>query len=222
MTPTIFTLEGNIGAGKSTLLAALENQKFSQDHVVVFEPVNEWMNAKPSGADGPSIFEMYYADKKKYGFMFQMFALQTRMAHMAEIIENNPNKIIICERCHLTDREIFAKMLAEQGIISEQELYVYNRWYETMMRTIKPKIGGIIYLQVAPEVCVNRIMKRNRGGEENIDIAYIRRLHASHEQWLTQNNNQNFPVHIVDGNAATTNIDLAQITAFIDHSIATA
>lgn len=212
----IFTLEGNIGAGKSSLLAKLENLKFNKEHIVVFEPVDEWMQAKATPT-GPSIFEQYYADKKRYGFMFQMYALQSRMQHMLNVIVENPNKIIICERCHLTDNEVFAQMLKDDGTISFEEYFVYKSWYDFMMSVVHPQIAGVLYLQVSPETCVNRIMKRDRNGEQNIQISYIKQLHAQHENWLTFKTN-NYPVHVIDGSGSPDSINLDSIKEFIDHN----
>lgn len=210
----IFTVEGNIGAGKTTFLKSLENVVFEKEHIVVYEPVDEWMNAKLH-KDGPSIFEMYYTDKQRYGFMFQMYALQTRMMHMAKTVAENPDKVIICERCHLTDFEIFASMLHDQKIINDAEFMVYKSWYYSMIDLIKPHINGVIYLQVEPDVCVKRIMKRNRQGEQNISFAYIQQLHDQHESWLVGKQN-NYKVLVIDG------VDsVSKVVNFINHSIQT-
>ena len=212
----IFTIEGNIGAGKSSLLKLLQDVHLDKKHVIVLEPVDEWMRAKPVDG-GASIFEMYYEDKHRYGFMFQMFALQTRVKHMADIIANNPDAVIVCERCHLTDYEIFAKMLHEHEIINDAEYFVYKSWYDFMMVTVKPRVHGVIYLRVAPEVCVERILKRNRQGEENIDITYIQQLHGQHEAWLSQKKVIDYPIINVDGNGES--IDIGSIIDFINRNI---
>jgi deoxyguanosine kinase len=210
----IFTIEGNIGAGKSSLLKLLEDVKFDIEHVVVYEPVDEWMNAKPD-PDGPSIFELYYKDKMRYGFMFQMYALQTRIKHIAEVVNDNPGKIIICERCHLTDYEIFAKMLHEQSIINDSEYFVYKSWYNFMVQTTGAHINGVIYLKVNPDICVKRIIKRNRQGEEAIDIDYIKQLHEQHEHWLGNVNVEKEDVYVVDGNNDG-DVDVHRIINFVN------
>jgi deoxyadenosine/deoxycytidine kinase len=214
----IFTIEGNIGAGKSSLLKLLEQVKFDKEHVIVFEPIDEWMRAKPVEG-GQSIFEMYYDDKQRYGFMFQMFALQTRVKHMAEIIANNPGRVIVCERCHLTDCEIFANMLHDQKIINDAEYFVYKSWYEFMIETVRPHVHGIIYLRVDPEVCVKRILKRNRQGEENISTTYIQQLHIQHEAWLAGKEQIEYPILDIDGNINDIEcIDIGSIIEFINHN----
>lgn len=180
----VFTVEGNIGGGKSTLLQRLKDATgFSEDHVVLFEPVDEWMTFKAPSSD-KGLFELYYADKAKYGFIFQMLALQTRAEDLVRTIKENPSKIIICERCFLTDNELFAKMLYVDGFMTETEFMVYTKWYNFVQDTLQIDMRGIIYLRVEPEVCVSRISKRDRSGEEAISMSYIKQLHVRHEEWL--------------------------------------
>lgn len=212
----IFTLEGNIGAGKSTLIERLKHTTFNKPHYIMLEPVDKWMATKPN-PDQPSLFELYYNDKKRYAFMFQMFALQSRMEHLDSIIRQYPSHVIICERCFLTDYEIFAKMLHDQKYISDAEYFVYKSWYDFMMHTMKPKVSGVIYLRADPDVCATRIIKRDRKGEDNIDVGYLKQLHKQHETWLNKSSSA-YPVHIVDGNGP--NIDIDSILGFVNHNIA--
>lgn len=177
----IFSVEGNIGAGKTTILEKLKSLKFNKPHVVIFEPVDEWMQETDSS---DSILELYYKDKKRYAFTFQMFALQTRFEHMYKIMKDNPGKILICERCPLTDYEIFAKMLFESKQITQCEMQIYKRWYDFMDMLVGPKIKGVLYLNVPISTCASRIAKRDRKGEGNITIDYLNTLNYQHEMWL--------------------------------------
>jgi deoxyadenosine/deoxycytidine kinase len=189
----LYFLEGGIGSGKSTFLKSCEGVPGLR---VVYEPVDDWMNLK-SAPDQPSIFELYYSDKTKYGFIFQMVALQTRIEHLLKILETVSNEeVILCERSFLTDNNVFAKL-----VLNETELVVYNQWYNFLIGLIKPNIDGIVYLRTTPEVCMERIRKRNRIGEENIDDDYLTKLHIQHDNWLLENKeNMNIPVMIINGN----------------------
>lgn len=179
----IISVEGSIGAGKTTLLDALQNVKFNKEHVIFFEPVDEWLNYIPPGST-TSLFELYYKDKQKYGFAFQMYVLQSRFTNMLKVANENPDKIIICERSHITDSQVFADMLYQDKIITEMEYDIYKKWYTLVCDNVKKNIDACIYLRVIPDVCVNRIAKRNRKGEDNIDIKYINTLHQLHDKWL--------------------------------------
>jgi deoxyadenosine/deoxycytidine kinase len=206
-------LEGSIGSGKSTLLSKLE----ARGHTVIYEPVDAWMNMRVNPTS-ESLFDLYYKDKKRYGFMFQMVALQSRIAHINEIISRQASTsndtILICERSFFTDHQVFAKMLHEEIIITDEEYYVYKMWYDYLLTLINPKVSGIIYLKASPEVCMSRIIKRNRKGEEGIDLEYLVRLDRQHENWLV-NEPPNLPVHVIDGNVE--DLDVTQdLVDFLD------
>ena len=197
MTVKLVSLEGSIGAGKSTFLKSLEDLNIPDFHVL-YEPVDQWnVTIEPNTRN---MFEMYYNDKKKYGFSFQMFVLQTRVQHLVDFVKGlDPQKdiIIVSERCPLTDYNIFADMMYSQGYMSDYDFVVYKKWYDYIVSSIPFEISALLYLRVDPNVCVERIMKRARSGEEKIDLHYLLMLHQKHEVWL---NATNLPMLVLDGN----------------------
>lgn len=199
----IFSIEGSIGAGKSTFLREFENAGYK----VMYEPVSDWSKKKDDNSE--SMLELYYSDKKKYGFAFQMYVLQSRISYLLDTINSNPNELIIIERCPMTDKKIFAEMMYDSGVLNSYEYHVYNTWY-SFLTSILPEIDGYIYLQVNPGVCIQRIINRNRSGESLIDVNYIQSLHERHETWMSDSNT---PVCLVDGNGSIPGIE--QVTAFI-------
>jgi len=218
----IFTLEGNIGVGKTTALKVFETQlKFDIPHVVVYEPVDDWLKVKAAGQE-KSLFELYYEDKARYGFVFQMYALQTRFEHLIDTIKANPEKIIICERTPLTDCEIFAKMMYEQGFMSSDEFMVYENWYAFITKLVSPHIRGIIYLRSDPSTCVGRIISRKRNGEDCIQLSYLDNVHKQHEAWLNQEHGStsNIPRLVLDGNNKDNTAHIEKVQQFIADSIA--
>ena len=129
----IITVEGNIGSGKSTLLKNLENIK-NENIVFVPEPVSEWLNIKSGDKNA---LELFYENQKENSFWFQVLAYITRLRNLLHIIENNPDKIIICERSIYTDKYVFAKMLHEAGNISDIEWQTYSYWFDTFKNKTK-------------------------------------------------------------------------------------
>ena len=114
---TIISIEGNIGSGKSTLLKRIS--EINSNVVTLQEPVDVWNSIKDE--NGKTILELYYADQKKWAFAFQMMAFITRAKKLREAVENNPGKVIVTERSVFTDKNIFAMMLHDSGIIDEVE-----------------------------------------------------------------------------------------------------
>ena len=209
----IFTVEGNIGVGKTTFLKALEATNFTKQHVVVFEPVDSWMAATENGEK--SLFELYYHDKMRYGFTFQMMALQTRFDNLIKMCNENVDTIIICERSFLTDYQIFATMMHHEGFITDIQMSVYKKWHDFIMNLIKPDVKGIIYLHADPSVCMTRVQKRKRVGEEVITHEYLRMLHDRHESWLGEPTG----LHNVLRIDATEQPDIASVVDFINKSL---
>lgn len=179
----IITFEGNVGAGKTSILKVLEDEKFDFPHKVYYEPVDEWMNFSLEKG-GKSLFEMFYEDRQKYGFVFQMMALQSRYQNMLKALEEAPNTVVFCERSFFTDYEIFAKLNNEQGNITDMELHVYKTWHSYFVKVLDTHIKGIVYLNTDPATCKERIKKRNRAGEEDFSEEYLLQLHQKHEEWL--------------------------------------
>lgn len=203
----IVSIEGNIGSGKSTILNILR-KKYQRNEDVVFvdEPVSEWNKVK----DGDkSILELFYHDKEKYSFAFQILAYITRLRKLLEVIESGKYKTIICERSIFTDKYVFAKMLYQQKYINEIEWKSYNYWFDTFKE--KTKLDTIIYVNTDPNICFERIKKRNRNGESDIPIEYLNHCHQLHSEWLT-NNNEN-KIITFDGNE---DLDLLSEDKYID------
>lgn len=196
----IISVEGNIGSGKSTLLTRLQDtlNQLNLPLIVLPEPVDDWMQPIPGAPGDQSLFSLYYHDKVKYGFMFQMLALHSRVEKLLHVRKQHPNAIIICERSHLTDKEVFAKMLADSHVIGAAEYHVYLRWFQTCCSLLDSCIGGMVYIRASPSTCVSRIIKRSRGGEEAITLDYIARLHEYHEDWLMSGTPQ-YPCCVING-----------------------
>jgi deoxyguanosine kinase len=217
--PFIVSLEGNIGAGKSTLLrridAALEAAGIP--HVVLYEPVDQWSDTRVddgSGRGPRGMLELFYDDMRANAFVFQIFVLQTRVQQMLDCVRANPGKVIVTERCHVSDCHIFAKLMSESGNLSPAEMLVYMKWYDTCGTILQDYLKGIAYLRASPSVCVDRIIKRSRAGEENITLENLTKLHAAHESWI-MGGQHGVPVTVIDGNVGEDKTDVEAIVSLV-------
>lgn len=216
----IFTLEGNIGAGKSCLLARLGGALAAAGipHVLLPEPVDEWTSTRVD--DGRSLLELFYSDKARHGFMFQMFVLQTRIRNMLDCLARHPGAVVITERCHVTDCELFARMLEASGVLSQAEMLVYRAWYDMCSGVLDQHLRGIVYLRASPATCVERILQRDRRGENSMSLDYIRDVHDAHERWILSGAHQ-VAVAVVDGDVPQERLDIDGVVAFIRERVAT-
>ena len=178
----IISIEGNIGSGKSTILNYLKDlYKDSIEIIFLEEPVSEWSKIKDKNNE--TILEKFYNNQKKYSFAFQMMAYISRLAILKETIAKYPDAIIITERCLNTDRYVFAKMLYDDEKLEDVEYQIYLNWFDHF--SYLQKIQRTIYLKTDPETCYNRINKRNRDGESNISMDYLKNCHDYHENMVS-------------------------------------
>ena len=191
--PKIIAIEGNIGSGKSTLVSKLEEIfKNNTDYYFLQEPVSIWNTIKDE--NGVTILEKFYNETEKYAFQFQMMAYISRLSILREALKNKKAKYIITERSIYTDSNVFAKMLYDDKKITLIEYTIYKKWFDEFISEIP--ISKIIYVKTDPEIAHQRVIIRNRTGEQ-IPIEYLTRCHNYHENWLE---NQDYEMITLNGN----------------------
>ena len=178
--PIILSIDGNIGSGKSTLYKDLqEYYRDNTDICFVPEPVDDWTHIV-DGENVPILTNLY-KDTKKYAFRFQMMAYISRLHLLRQKVKENKYRIIVSERSVQTDRNVFAKMLFDDGMIEHDEYQIYNKWFDEFLDDMY--LGGIIYVKADPEICSDRVKIRAREGE-TIPLEYLQKCHKYHEEWL--------------------------------------
>lgn len=198
---SFYSFDGNIGSGKSTVVAnlkaKLDNSKSSKSSKNIYyflqEPVDEWNTI--CDKTGTNILTKFYSNQEKYSFSFQMMAYISRLAQLKETISSiindsnfsrNNRYFIFSERSVFTDKNVFAKMLYDSGKIEEIEYQIYNKWFDHFIKEL-PQVK-YIYIQTTPDIAYERILMRNRDGE-NIEKKYICECHEYHEKWLNELDN---------------------------------
>ena len=180
----LVSIEGNIGAGKSTLIQTLqEKYKDRSDILFIQEPIDIWNTIQDN--KGKNILQYFYENLGKYAFAFQIMAYTTRLNLIKETIQNASKKVkvIVMERSLEADSNIFAKMLFEEGVMNTIEYQIYNLMGKDNWNDYG--VDGIIWLRTEPEECYSRIQHRNREGEQDINLEYLRKCHQYHLEWLS-------------------------------------
>jgi deoxyadenosine/deoxycytidine kinase len=176
----LISIEGNVGAGKSTLLKKLKEAH--PEYNFVPEPVDTWLEVKDE--EDNHILKLFYGDFKRWSYTFQNFAFITRNLIMDECVKNKKeSNIFITERCVYTDKNVFAKMLHDDKLMSNLEYKIYNYWFEKYSK--ENKVDAYIYLTTDVDLSAERIKIRNRDGE-NIEKSYLTRLDEYHHDWLNK------------------------------------
>ncbi len=159
-------IAGMIGAGKTTLATALGELL---DLPVYFEPVadNEYL------AD-------FYRDTARYAFATQIYLLNRRFQQHQEIIWRGGGGV---QDRTIYEDAVFAKMLVNLGLMEERDYRTYLGLFRHMSNFMcRPNL--IVYLDVKPEVSMERIRMRNRAVESGITMDYLRALYDEYERFV--------------------------------------
>ncbi len=177
----MYILEGNIGVGKSTFLNKV---KKSIDNLeILTEPVNNWINQ----IFGQSLLENFYKDTSRWAYTLENLAMIHRVKDHIEI-QNKQSQNILIERSIYSGQYCFAQNSFKNGHLTNTEWEIYKTWTNYLLKTCNPPTG-FIYLKATPEICMQRIRKRNRISEKKITLGYIRQIDEWHERFLTLKEN---------------------------------
>lgn len=190
--PIIVSIEGNIGVGKSTLLTDIETicHRDNFDIECLFEPVKQWEDVRDP-VTNETMLTKYYREPAKYAFPFQIMAYSTQVHQLLHTITKpDAKKIVLTERSLESNHEVFTKMLYDNTLIEDTSYQIYKMNADThkMSYNNRPNLNtdAYIYLKSSPETCMERIHKRNRGGESQITLDYLEDCHHYHETWLNK------------------------------------
>ena len=194
-------IAGMIGAGKSTLATAL-GEHLGID--VYYEPVedNEYL-------------EDFYRDTRRYSFAMQIYLLNRRFQQHQEIIWKGRSAV---QDRTIYEDSIFARMLAESGLMDERDYRTYSELFRHMSNFMcKPNV--IVYLDVDPELSRERIRARGRAIEGSVSLEYLQALYEGYEAFV-KDISRLIPVIRVDYDRFATAEEMAQVIRreYLDHS----
>ena len=157
-------VEGVIGAGKTSLARLLTEELKAK---LVLEEVEE----------NPFLKD-FYRDRARYAFQTQMHFLfsryqQQRSLRQMELFRER----MVSDYLFQKDR-IFASLN-----LSERELALYERlvgWLE--LEVMKPDV--VVYLQASPDVLMERIARRARPYEKEMEREYIKHLNEAYNHFF--------------------------------------
>jgi deoxyadenosine/deoxycytidine kinase len=157
-------IEGVIGAGKTSLSRLLADRLSAQ---LVLEEVEE----------NPFLKD-FYRDRTRYAFQTQMHFLFSRYQQQRNLQQTDLfSDKLVADYLFQKDR-IFASLN-----LVDKELALYERlvtWLE--MDVVKPDI--VVYLQASTDTLMERIMRRDRSFERDMDRAYIERLNDAYNHFF--------------------------------------
>ncbi len=157
-------VEGVIGVGKTSLAKMLAERLEGQ---LVLEEVEE----------NPFLKD-FYRDRERYAFQTQMHFLFSRYQQQRSLQQTELfTERLVADYLFQTDR-IFAGLN-----LSDRELALYEKlvvWLE--LDVVKPDV--VVYLQASADVLMERIARRGRPFEKDMDRDYIRQLNEAYNYYF--------------------------------------
>lgn len=151
-------MEGVIGSGK-TLLAKILAERW--DARLVLEEV-----------ESNPFLPYFYQDRDQYAFQSQISFLLARHRQLGtHFIQGDLfHQMTLCDYSFDKDR-IFASLN-----LSEEELRMYDLISHSLQRDLHTRPDYLIYLQASPERILERIRKKGRSIERDMDPEYLQAL----------------------------------------------
>ncbi len=166
-------ISGNIGAGKTSLSQIISKEMgFS----VYFEDFHSNLFLKD-----------YYKDMKRWAFATQMNFLALRYEQLVHHVLLSKIPAVL-DRSIYEDREVFAKALHEDGLMTDAEWTVYDKMYRLMVDNL-PTPNLMIYLEKTVDELLRNIAKRGRDFEK-IPREYLESLDKRYKNFYA---NWHFP-----------------------------
>jgi len=157
-------IEGNIGAGKTTLAMYLQ-ERYEGDLVL----------ERPE--DNPFL-RKFYRDMRTYAFPTQVYFLLSRYEQQRKLLQ-----VDLFKRCVVSDY-LFAKEWIFASVnLTEEELSLYQKIIP-LLETNLPVPDLVVYLQASTPVLLDRIRRRGRAWERNVQREYIEELNEEYNRFF--------------------------------------
>jgi deoxyadenosine/deoxycytidine kinase len=162
-------IAGNMGSGKSTLVEFLSR---TYGISPFYEP-NE---------DNPYLAD-FYADMHRWAFHSQLYFLGNKF-RLHQELDKTPG-VVVLDRTIFEDAEIFATALHDMRRIDHRDWQTYWTFYQSILDAIRPP-DLMIYLRCSMRTLRKRIRMRGREIEQDVPLAYLKRLDHLYENWISR------------------------------------
>ena len=162
--PEYIVVEGPIGVGKTTLVNRFADCYDAHTVLEVFEE-------NPFLAD-------FYDDADEYAFQTEMFFLLSRYRQQEEFAQTDLFSPLSVSDYLFVKSRLFASLT-----LSDHELTLYDRMYDILTEQV-PKPDVVVHLHAPLETLQDRIERRGRPYEQEIDPEYLERLRSLYHNFF--------------------------------------
>lgn len=174
--PNYVAVEGVIGVGKTSLAMRLADLigGFGLLEIVEENP----------------FLEEFYRDRRAFGFQTQIFFLLGRYRQQRALLQRDLFRGAVISDYMFEKDRIFANIN-----LDDYELDMYNQIFGLMEREL-PKPDRIIFLQATTDLLLERIARRGRAFERDMDPEYLETLNEAYAYFFAHH--QGTPVLIIN------------------------
>ncbi|MCM3165127.1 deoxynucleoside kinase [Metabacillus litoralis] len=172
------TVEGPIGVGKTSLSKAIAD--YYQFHLL-----KEIVEENP-------FLGKFYADIEEWSFQTEMFFLCNRYKQLEDI----DKKFLQVNKPVVADYHIYKNLIFAKRTLKNEQYDKYLKIYDILTDGM-PKPNIIIYLSASLDTLLNRIAKRGREIEHQIDPNYLQQLSEDYDIAMTQWEKENPSIPII-------------------------
>lgn len=158
-------VEGPIGIGKTSLAQRISTH-------FDFHLLKEIVDENP-------FLGKFYEDVSEWSFQTEMFFLCNRYKQLEDIQKN----YLMKQHPVVADYHIAKNMIFARRTLSGNQLEKYEQIYEILTKDM-PLPNLIIYITGSLETILERIKKRDRKIERNIDPAYLNQLSSDYDHFM--------------------------------------
>ena len=156
-------VEGPIGVGKTSLVQLLADRF---EGVMVLEDITN------------PFLPSFYEGREGAAFQVQMYFLLSRFQQQREIAQMNLfQRLVLADYSFPKDR-IFAYLN-----LDDTDLRIYEKLYPVLEQEV-PKPDLVIYMQASVPVLMERVKRRAREYERDIEAAYLERLSEAYSYYF--------------------------------------
>lgn len=172
-------IEGVIGVGKTTLARLLQPAFEASLMLEIFE-------------ENPFLSD-FYSDRARYAFQTQIFFLLSRYQQQRHGVKS----LLTDESALISDYTFEKDSLFARVNLAGDELEMYYRVHEALGEKItRPDL--ILYLRASTEVLMQRIARRDRPYERQMEWGYIDTLNREYDRFFVTSGDAKTPVLTIE------------------------